>query len=105
MKKFALAIVIFLALAGAASAAPWLVCDSQDGVETYQLSGLGAATVEVAAQADGSLRYDLGSLAAGKYSLGVKACAGVWGCSSAAPFALSRPAAIASPGNVRLSGQ
>lgn len=100
-----LALIIALSLAGAASAAPYLVCDPQDGVETYQLTGLGSATVEVAAQADGSMRYDLGSLAAGKYSLGVKACAGVWGCSSAAPFVLQKPANIASPANVRLSGQ
>lgn len=100
-----IALVIVLALAGVASAAPFLVCDPQDGVETYQLTGLGSAAVEVAAQADGSLSYDLGSLAAGKYSLGVKACAGVWGCSASATFALSKPASIASPANVRLSGQ
>jgi len=93
MKRLALMMILL---------SPFLVCDPQLGVETYTVTGLSFATAPVSAQADGSLRLDLGPTTQGAYSLTVKAC-NVWGCSTAVPFVFSKPSALTAPGAVRLS--
>lgn len=94
MKKATLVLAIVL-LAGAAQAAPFLVCDPQEGVVGYALAGLTEQTI--AAQTDGSLKYDLASLPPGTYPVSVAAC-NLWGdCGAPVPFDLKRriPAAAA----------
>lgn len=85
-----------------ANAAPFLVCNPQDGVAGYEITGVGnAAPVSYVAQADGSLKYDLASLPNGSYSGSVAAC-NMWGCGPAtaiAPFVKAVPLA---PAGVRL---
>lgn len=97
MKKLWMVMAILM-VAGAAQAAPFIVCDTQEGVIGYTLTGLTEQTV--AAQTDGSLKYDLANVPAGSYSVQVAAC-NVWGCGEAAPypFVKSLPAR---PAGVRL---
>ena len=66
---------------GLAQAAPFLVCDPQIGVDKYVLDIDGVETTEIAAQADGSLRYDMAAyINTGNHT--VKAKAGnIWGWS------------------------
>lgn len=73
-----------------AQAAPFLVCNPQEGVAGYEITGLGEPVTFVA-QPDGSLKYDLSSVNSGTYTLTVAAC-NVWGCSSTAPFGFSKQA-------------
>lgn len=75
---------------------PFLVCNPQAGVETYQITGLpGISTVQ--AQPDGSIKADLAALPGGAYSIKVSACAGVW-CSDPTPFDFTRPVLSAPAG-------
>jgi hypothetical protein len=45
-----------------------LVCDPQAAVTDYRVTGLDPARVEVAAETDGSIKYDVGSLTVGTYN-------------------------------------
>jgi hypothetical protein len=86
MKKFIiLTIVLF---ASQAWSAPFLVCNPQEGVVGYEITGLGE-TVSYIAQPDGSIKYDLASVNSDTYTLTVAAC-NMWGCSSTAPFGFSK---------------
>lgn len=96
MKKFIiLTIVLF---ASQAWSAPFLVSDPQTNTETYEIVGTIVGTVP--AQPDGSLRYDLQSVAVGNHTIQVSACVGVW-CSDPSPFAFTRPELLG-PANIRL---
>jgi len=79
---------------------PFLVCDPQAGVDSYQVTGLPGITT-IQAQVDGSIKADLASIAPGSYSINVQACQGVW-CSDPAPFDFSRPSLKAATG-IKLS--
>jgi hypothetical protein len=89
-------ITIFLVLFGLATtvfATPFLVSDPQSGVTSYQLTGWSESTVT--AQADGSLRMDVGSAVQGTtYNLTIAAC-NVWGCSVTVPFAFGKQLPVA----------
>ena len=80
---------------------PFLVCDPQALVTSYQITGLATITT-VAAQADGSLNADLGSIPAGTYSIKVRACAEPWGCSDEALFDFKKPS-LGKSTNIRLT--
>jgi len=77
-----------------------IVCDPQAGVEKYEVSGFPTGPVEVAAQPDGSLMLDIGTVAPGDHSVNVIAEQGVFK-SDPAPFAFTRPN-LASPSGLRL---
>ena len=83
-------------------AAPFLVCDPQAGVETdnvYQ-DGIEIGT-DIAAQPDGSLRYDLQAITPGVYNFTANAC-NVWGCSEVSdPFV--SPAATSTPAGLTIT--
>jgi len=81
MKKLIIAALVVM-FAATAHATPYLVCDPQDGVTEYEIVDNGATLPMVAAQADGSLRYDLAGIEKGEHSYQVKAC-NMWGCSEA----------------------
>ena len=77
-----------------------LVCDPAQGITSYRIEGLPGGAVEVPAQADGSLSYDVSNISAGDYPLSVYAEEGGF-MSKAAPFALDVPN-IAAPVNLRI---
>lgn len=95
-----LAIMLCLA-ASPALAAPWLVCDPQAGVTSYQVTGASWVTTRVPAEPDGSLRLSVAPAPVGSTPLQVSAC-NQWECSPAAPFALARPLVPSRPVGVRL---
>ena len=96
--KTLLSIALIL-IATTVFATPYLVCDPQSGVTSYQLTGWSETTVT--AQADGSLRMDVGSAVQGTtYNLTVAAC-NIWGCSTTVPFVLQKQLPVV-PSQLRL---
>ena len=88
MKK-TLLVIAFMLLSSAAFAAPFIVCDPQEGVIGYDITGLPGGTVSYIAQADGSIKYDLAAVQNGTYELTVAAC-NIWGCGDSVPFQFSK---------------
>jgi hypothetical protein len=91
MRRFRMKTLLSIALIFIATtvfATPFLVSDPQSGVTSYQLTGW--SETNVVAQADGSLRMDVGSAVQGTtYNLTIAAC-NVWGCSSTVPLAFGK---------------
>ena len=82
-------------------ASPFLVCDPQAGVETYEvyMDGVLLAS-DIAAQPDGSLRYDLVDVTPGQYNFTARAC-DVWRCSDPSnPY--QSPAGVSVPSGLRM---
>ena len=80
--------IIFVLIAATVFASPFLVSDPQSGITSYQITGW--SETNVVAQADGSLRMDVGSAVQGTtYNLTIAAC-NVWGCSDTVPFELQK---------------
>jgi len=107
MKKILLIVLAMMFVASSVFASPFLVCDPQTGVTSYQLTGPAwVPTAPVAAQADGSIKLDVATASVGANSLTVKACKNdpIWGvmCSDAIPFQFVRPASPSSPANTKL---
>lgn len=103
-KKILLTAVVLAAFGllvawGSAQAAPFLVCNPQEGVVGYEITGIETPGA-IAAQTDGSLKYDLAAVPSGSYTLTVAAC-NVWGCSSTAPFVFTKQVPSA-PAGLRL---
>ena len=103
----AIACMGILLYAPTSFAAPFLVCDPQTGVTSYQLTGPAwVPIIPVPAQADGSIKLDVATASVGANSLTVKACKTdpIWGvmCSDAVPFVFTRPASPSSPANTKL---
>jgi len=91
--------ILFILIASLASASPFLVSDPNAGATSYQLTGW--SETNVTAQADGSLRMDVGSAVQGTtYNLTIAAC-NVWGCSTTVPFVLQKQLPSA-PSQLRL---
>jgi len=91
-----------LFIATSAFAQPYLVCDPQAGVVRYEIANLGLlSSTTIPAQTDGSIKYDIATLAVGTYTIAVRACNDLWGCSVPANFTFSRPA-VAAPVNIKL---
>jgi len=103
MKKILIAVLSVFLCVAVAEAKPFLKSDPQEGVQGYEVAGIPAVPELIAAQTDGSLKYDLVNLPIGSYdSVSVKAC-NVWGCGEAAvmpPFTKTLPV---KPANLRLS--
>ena len=110
MKKIlliVLAMAFLVLMAGSLFASPFLVCDPQTGVTSYQLTGPSwVPTIPVPAQADGSIKLDVATASVGANSLTVKACITdpLWGvmCSDAVPFVFTRPASPSVPAGIGL---
>ncbi len=84
-----------------ASAAPFLVCDPQAGVDYYKIYQDNVLLVDNhLAEADGSLRYDLQDITPGSYAWHVEAC-NDWGCKRTVDPYIS-DGAITAPQNLRL---
>ena len=98
MKTFIAFSIIFLT-ATMALATPFLISDPQSGVTSYQITGW--SETNVTAQADGSLRMDVGSAVQGTtYNMTVAAC-NIWGCSVTVPFVLQKQLPVV-PSQLRL---
>ena len=94
-------LIMLLLLPSIVSAAPFLICDPQAGVETYQVYQDGAEiAADVPAEADGSLRYDLVGVVPGVYEFTAKSC-NVWGCSALSPDPFTSPGAAQPPIGIR----
>ena len=83
-------------LAGAAMAAePYIVCNPQEGVIGYQITGAPAGVFpeNIAAWTDGSIKFNVLGIPDGTYTLKVAAC-NMWGCGEPADlgFTKARPA-------------
>ena len=90
-----------------AVASPFIICDPQTGVQYYKVTGAGWVPVtNITAQADGSIKMDIAAATVGTSNLNFVACMTTteWGevCSTATPFAFTRPASPAAPANFRL---
>lgn len=80
---------------------PFLVCDPQAGVETYELYFDGAVTPAVSQPVNNAIRYDLASIPAGTHTVIAKAC-NTWGCSeSSTPFTFTK-VVLGAPVNIGL---
>jgi hypothetical protein len=104
MKTF-IAVLAMVLVASTVFGSPFLVCDPQAGVTSYQLTGWTPTTVT--AESNGSLRMDVASAVVGNTSLTIKACKNdaIWGtqCSSATPFSFLRPSAPSVPSGTVLA--
>ena len=102
MFKKSLILLTALSLASISHSAPFLTCDPQVGVATYQVTGASWAPTSTIAQPDTTLKLDLAPAIVGTVTLQVKAC-NEWGeCSTASPFVLTRPVAPLKPAGIRL---
>jgi len=99
INAFWMSAIIWLVIIGLAYASPFLICDPQSGVTSYQITGW--SETNVTAQADGSLRMDVADAVQGTtYNLTIAAC-NVWGCSTTVPFVLQKQLPSA-PSQLRL---
>lgn len=85
-------------------AAPFLVCDPQAGVISYNLDVNGGAVIyDIPAAPDGYIRYDLAGMAAGAYIFRAQAIGqGGWPSDWSDPFDTMKPG---SPLNLRVSSE
>ena len=106
MKQWKLTVgfaVVLLNLFTLCFAAPFLVCDPQEGIDSYNIiENTVPLPIVVPAQADGSLKWDLASVTVGQHNISVSACSAVWGCTAAVPFVYARPA-LNTPVGIRLT--
>jgi hypothetical protein len=111
VKKLLILIFILLSIGLVATcfaSGPYLICDPQAGVTSYQFTGAPSwVPATVAAQADGSLHMDISAAPVGATSIGgIAACETDpnWGtvCSVTVPFSFTRPAVPGPPANVKL---
>ena len=89
IKLICFGLISLLVLAGISHASPFLVCDPQAGVVSYEVeirdNGNVAMVGIVAAEPDTTLRYDLAGITNGVYTAYVKA-GNLWGWSDASTF-------------------
>jgi len=102
MRKVIIGVLAILLLSAPGWAAPFLVCDPQAGVESYIISEEGQPDITTPAEEDGSIKYDMASVAEGTHLWSVKAC-NAWGCSAPSPFGFTKslPTGLQ---NVRIEG-
>ena len=88
---------------------PFIVCDPQAGVQSYQVTGAAWVPVSVPAEADGSIKMDIQSAPVGTSNLIFRACAQEWDgipgevCSEPAPFSFTRRGIPAMSSGARLA--
>lgn len=96
------ALLIGLALAGTAHAAPFLVMDVQPEADRCTVTGLPAPIVATVDEAAGLCKFDLAGLPVGSYTVTATA-SNLWGASApSAPFVFSRPPSTSTPASLRL---
>lgn len=107
MTKSMMFFFLILLIPVLALAAPFLVCDPQEGVTHYGLTFAGKELEEVSAQPDGSLKYDLAVVPFGENTVTAIAIkySETWGRipSDPAPFSFVRPMPPLRPAGLALS--
>lgn len=99
------AIIFVLGMAGLAGATS-LVCDPQNGIDYYIVTGL-PSTIDgskVSPDSTGAygFKLDISTIPAGEYTVTAQACSELWGCSAVSnPFSFTRPT-LQAPGTGRL---
>ena len=85
---------------------PFLVCDPQAAITHYKITGDPYWPGNAPAQADGSLKADLGSISMGTHNIQIAACKTdtTWGevCSATVPFSFTRPAVPQPSGGLKI---
>jgi hypothetical protein len=113
-KPFSMIFCLMLIVLPLTTFADSLVCDPQAGVTDYRVVGLDPARVNVSAEGDGSLKYDVAVLAPGSYSGSVEAGArymlngvpqGPARWSNPVPFDLTVPGTPAASSGLAVTGQ
>lgn len=103
MKILFITMALMLALVVWAQAAPFLVCDQQSGVRSYNLDIDGTITKGIPAEPDGSIHFDLDGMAVGPHIFKAQAIGqGGWPSDWTPPFDTVKPE---SPLNFRVSGE
>ena len=104
MKKLFLSFLIscvILSLGSMAFAMPFLVCDAQTGIISYNLDIDGVIIENVTAEPDGSIRYDLAGMAVGSHIFKAQAIGlGGWPSGWSDPLDTMKPGA---PAGLRVS--
>ena len=100
MRKLFLTLIILL-FPAFCFGAPFLVCDPQAGVISYNLDVDGAIVTGISAQPDGSIHYDLVGMVVGPHSFKAQAIGqGGWPSDWSDPFNTVKPE---NPLNLRVS--
>ena len=103
MKKLFLTLTLIFAFVGPAFAWPFIVCDPQAGVRSYNLDINGVITPNIPAQPDGSIHYDLADMPLGPHVFKAQALGqGGWPSDWTPPLDTVNPE---SPLNFRVSGE
>jgi hypothetical protein len=98
VKKLILIIAISLMSAVAANATVFLVTAPQANVTKYSVQNIGALSSNaIIAQADGSLKLDVTTIATGSYTAAIQACDSWGDCSPATNFTFVRPVVPTAP--------
>jgi len=114
MKKIMMFLCLVLIVPASLVCADSLVCDPQATVTDYRVVGLDPARTLVPAEADGSVKYDVGTLAPGSYNATIEAGAryvlngvpqGPARWSPSVPFVLIAPGTPASSSGLAITGQ
>ncbi len=90
--KIIICVLIILFPLGA-RAAPFLVCDPVAGVDYFKLDLDGSIFDKLRSevQPDGSIRFDLISIASGDHIIKLAACSDTWGCGGwSVPFPFTK---------------
>jgi len=108
MKRIILLAIGIVLMASVSWSAPFLVCDPQAGVTSYQLTGPSwVPTIPVVAQTDGSIKMDVAAANVGANAITVKACKTdpIWGemCSVPFDYSFTRPASPVKPTGIGLA--
>lgn len=103
MKILFITMALMLALVVWAQAAPFLVCDQQSGVRSYNLDIDGTITKGIPAEPDGSIHFDLDGMAVGPHIFKAQAIGqGGWPSDWTPPLDTVNPE---NPLNFRVSGE
>ncbi len=101
MKRLLVALLLVLAFSVTVFAAPFLICDPQAGVISYNLDIDGAVINGILSQPDGSIYYNLAGMSAGPHIFKAQAIGqGGWPSDWSDPFDTTKPN---SPLNLRVS--
>jgi hypothetical protein len=106
MKTTLVVALVLVLVASIAGASPYIVCDPQAGVQSYEVGGATWVTPNVPAQPDGSIKMDISGAPVGQSDLTFKACYNdpIWGryCSASSPFTFTRPTPPVAPKLLKL---
>lgn len=87
MKELLIALMILMFSVCSVQARPFLVCDPQEGVDSYVITFNTGEEIETPAP----LHYDLEGLAPGEHVVDARAVQGVWTSDPSVPLSFTKP--------------